>query len=278
MPQQPLQVEGDPIRLTQVVSNLLNNAAKYTEAGGRIWLTVEASAGEVVLRVRDTGVGIARDMLPKLFEMFTQVQGSVSRSEGGLGIGLSLVRSLVEMHGGSVQASSAGLGHGSEFVVRLPRLQQAPASVATPMKPPRLRKVSAQRIMVVDDNVDSAESLAMLLRLLGHEVRTACDGPTALEAARAQPPEILLLDIGLPGMNGLEVARRLRQELGLTDALLVALTGYGMEEDKRRSLEAGFNAHLVKPVDLDALHDLLVPLGGYPVKVNDQLIGGKTGP
>jgi CheY-like chemotaxis protein len=197
-------------------------------------------------------------MLPSIFEMFTQVQGSVSRSEGGLGIGLTLVRSLVEMHGGSVTALSEGLGQGSEFVVRLPLLQEPPPPApARGEQPTRTCKVPPRRILVVDDNTDAAESLALLLRLVGHEVRTAYDGPTALDVARAQPPDVVLLDIGLPGTNGLEVARRMRQNLGLTDALLVALTGYGQDEDRRRSHEAGFNAHLVKPVDLDALQKLL---------------------
>jgi PAS domain S-box-containing protein len=264
LPGQAVQVEGDPARLAQVVSNLLNNAAKYTEEGGRIWLTVEPASErrrrprEVLLRVRDTGVGIAADMLPSIFEMFTQVQGSVSRSEGGLGVGLTLVRSLVELHGGSVTALSEGLGQGSEFVVRLPLLQKPPPPApAAREQPTRTRKAPPRRILVVDDNTDAAETLALLLRLIGHEVRTAYDAPTALDVARAQPPDVVLLDIGLPGTDGLEVARRLRQNLGLNDALLVALTGYGQDEDRRRSHKAGFNAHLVKPVDLDALQELL---------------------
>lgn len=259
LPECDALVEGDPARLVQVVSNLLTNAAKYTEVGGRIVLTVEASAGEAVIGVRDTGVGIAPEMLPRLFEMFTQVQGSVSRSEGGLGIGLSLVRSLVEMHGGNVQALSPGLDHGSEFVVRLPLLHELlPSAPAARVKAPPQPKVRARRILVVDDNTDGAESLARLLRLTGHDVHTAHDGPAALDAARSHPPDVVLLDIGLPGISGLETARRLRHELGLNDAFLVALTGYGQEDDKQRSLEAGFNAHMVKPVDFDALQELLV--------------------
>ena len=264
LPEQDVVVAGDPTRLTQVVSNLLNNAAKYTEEGGRIWLTVEPVSEatqrprEVLLRVRDTGVGIAADMLPRIFEMFSQVQGSASRSDTGLGIGLTLVRSLVELHGGSVTALSEGPGKGSEFVMRLPLLQDPPplAPVAGE-QPTRTREAPRRRILVVDDNTDAAETLALMLRLTGHEVRTAYDGPTALDLARAHPPDVVLLDIGLPGMNGVEVARRMRQDFGLTDALLVALTGYGQDEDRRRSQEAGFNAHLVKPVDLDALHGLL---------------------
>jgi CheY-like chemotaxis protein len=273
LPEQAVQVEGDAARLAQVVSNLLNNAAKYTEQGGRIWLTVEPASEraqetrEVLLRVRDTGVGIAADMLPNIFQMFTQVQGSVSRSEGGLGIGLSLVRSLVELHRGSVTALSEGLGQGSEFIVRLPLLEAPAPSPSAGEQRPRARKASPRRILVVDDNTDAADSLTLLLRVLGHVVRTAYDGPTALDLVRAQPPDVVLLDIGLPGTSGLEVARRMRQDLGLTDALLVALTGYGQDEDRRRSEEAGFNAHLVKPVDLDALHDLLAHA---PLQVADS--------
>jgi signal transduction histidine kinase len=258
LPGQAVWVAGDPARLVQVVSNLLNNAAKYTEEGGHIELSVEASCDQAVLRVRDTGVGIAAAMLPHVFDLFTQVQGSVSRSEGGLGIGLTLVRSLVEMHGGSVLSTSGGLGHGSEFIVRLPLLQETPAAAgAVGEQPEWTRKGPARRILVVDDNQDNAEMMALLLRLNGHEVRTAYDGPAALDSARGQPPDVVLCDIGLPGMSGLEVARLLRQDPGLKDVLLLALTGYGQDEDRLRSQEAGFNAHLVKPVDLDALQALL---------------------
>jgi CheY-like chemotaxis protein len=240
-----------------VLSNLLNNAAKFTEVGGCIELTVESSGDEAVLRVRDTGVGITADMLPRIFEMFTQVQGSVSRSAGGLGIGLTLVRSLVDMHGGSVEVHSDGPGHGSEFVVRLPLLPQAALPAVAAVEQPRPLKVPARSILIVDDNQDAAKCLALLLRIAGHEVRTAYDGLDALDLARAQPPDVVLLDIGMPGMDGLEVVRRLRQDLGLKQALLVALTGYGQEEDRRRSEEAGFDVHLVKPVDLDAIKELL---------------------
>jgi PAS domain S-box-containing protein len=257
LPEQAVWVEGDSTRLAQVLSNLLNNAAKYSEEGGRIDLTVEPSGGEAVLRVRDTGVGIAADMLSHIFEMFTQVQSSVGRSQGGLGIGLTLVRSLVELHGGSVEAHSGGLGHGSEFVVRLPLLQEAAPPAAAGAKQQRPCKVAARNVLIVDDNQDAADSLALLLRRRGQEVRTAYDGPAALDLARAQPPDVVLLDIGMPGMDGLEVARRLRLDLGLKQALLVALTGYGQDEDRRRSQEAGFDTHLVKPVDLDTLEGLL---------------------
>ncbi|HWY85663.1 MAG TPA: ATP-binding protein [Gemmataceae bacterium] len=267
LPGEAVWVEGDPIRLAQVLSNLLNNAAKYTEEGGRIDLMVEAGGGEAVLRVGDTGVGIAAEMLPHIFEIFTQVPGSVSRSEGGLGIGLTLVRKLVELHGGRVAAHSKGPGHGSEFVVRLPLLREATPLAAAEAERPRRRKMPARNVLIVDNNQDAAESLALLLRLRGHEVRTAYDGPAALDLTRACPPEVVLLDIGMPGMDGLEVARWLRQDLGLKDALLVALTGYGRKEDRRRSREAGFNAHLVKPADVRALERLMArPVfpGGEP--------------
>jgi PAS domain S-box-containing protein len=257
LPKQAVRVEGDLTRLAQILSNLLNNAAKYTEEGGRIDLTVEPSGGEAVLRVRDTGVGIAADMLPQIFEMFIQVQGSVSRSEGGLGIGLTLVRSLVEMHGGRVEAHSEGPGHGSEFVVRLPLLRETAPPAATVAEQQSLCKVPVRSVLIVDNNRDAADSLSLLLRLAGQEVRTAYDGPAALDLARARPPDVVLLDIGMPGMDGLEVARRLRQDVGLKQALLVALTGYGEDEDRRRSQEAGFNVHLVKPVDVRALERLL---------------------
>jgi signal transduction histidine kinase len=257
LPAQPVFVEADPARLAQVLANLLNNAAKYTEEGGQVWLTVEQDEGEVVFRVRDTGMGIPASMLSSVFDLFTQADRSLDRSQGGLGIGLTLVRQLVELHGGSVQAHSAGPGQGSEFVVRLPTVTAGPArppsgnGVHEPGNPGR-----CCRILIVDDNVDSAESLGLLLSVKGHDVRTVHDGATALTAARTFLPEVILLDIGLPRMDGYEVARRLRQEPGLEGVLLVALTGYGQEEDRRRSLEAGFNHHFVKPVDTQALEEL----------------------
>jgi PAS domain S-box-containing protein len=258
LPTSAVWVEADRTRLAQVVSNLLNNAAKYTEEGGRIGLTWERAGDQAVLRVRDEGVGIAAEMLPRVFDLFTQVRGSVSRSDGGLGIGLTLARSLVEMHGGWVQALSPGLGRGSEFAIYLPRLREpsAPASDAAD-EPSNVRPVSPRLILLVDDNGDAAEMLAMLLRLKGHEVRTAYDGPTALDAVRARAPDVVLCDIGMPGMDGLQVARCMREDFGLKQTLLVALTGYGQDDDRRRTQEAGFNAHLVKPVDLNELQDLL---------------------
>jgi CheY-like chemotaxis protein len=253
VPDSTLVVLGDPVRLAQVVGNLLNNAAKYTPEGGRIWLTVEGEADEVVLRVRDTGIGIPQEMLASVFELFTQVECSLDRSHGGLGIGLTLVRQLVELHGGHVQAFSAGANQGSEFVVRLPALTDG--TLALPAVPQREegRPSPSRRVLVVDDNQDAADSLAMLLRLGGHEVHVFHDGPTAVAAADAVKPEVALLDIGLPEMNGFELARRLRTHPGLTAILLVAVTGYGQDQDLRRSREAGFDHHLVKPIDPMAL-------------------------
>ncbi len=262
LPERVIEVEGDQLRLVQVVVNLLTNSAKYTEEGGRIELTLDADADLAILRVRDTGVGIAADMLPRIFDLFTQVSGQHDRSEGGLGIGLSLVRDLVDRHGGNVQATSPGLGQGSEFVVRLPLLRRAPSpppaaegrTEATAQEPSR-------RILVIDDNQESADTMAILLRVHGHEVWTAYDGPTALDLARLQPPEVVLCDVSMPGMGGLEVARRLRQDLGLCDALLVAWTGHGEQEDMQRSREAGFNAHMVKPIRLAAVRAILAREG-----------------
>ena len=257
MPQETVQIRGDETRLAQVLSNLLNNAAKFTPEGGRIWITLERAGDEALLRVRDTGIGIPAEMLSTIFDLFTQVDRSLDRSQGGLGIGLTLVRRLVEMHGGSVEAHSAGLNQGSEFIVRLPVLkqEQTPSIAGNGSVPARLIGPS-QRVLIVDDNVDSAESLAVLLRQSGHEVRTTHDGPSALDLTSSYRPEVVLLDIGLPGMDGYEVARRLKQQPGMQAVSLAAVTGYGQEEDRRRSREAGFDYHLVKPVDLAALQEV----------------------
>jgi PAS domain S-box-containing protein len=258
LPPQPLRLEADLPRLAQVLANLLNNAAKYTEEGGHIWLTVEAQEGEVLLKVRDTGIGIPADYLPHVFDLFSQEDTSLERSQGGLGIGLTLARILVKMHGGVIRVSSAGTGQGSEFVVRLPGLADLaspPQSTPSVEAPPVIFRT--RRILVVDDNVDGAATLSILLKQAGHEVQTAHNGMTALEIARQWPPQIVLLDIAMPQMSGLEVARRLRGDLGLTDVMLVAMTGFGQDEDRHRSQEAGFNAHMVKPLDLDALAILL---------------------
>ncbi len=261
LPTESLRVQADPVRLGQVLSNLLNNAAKYTEEGGRIWLSAEREGKEILLRVRDTGVGIPPHMLASVFDLFTQVDRSLDRSEGGLGIGLTLVRRLVELHAGSVQAFSAGPNQGSEFVVRLPALTAEPFPRMSSNGAGMPSAESTQhRILVVDDNVDAADSLALLLHLAGHEVRVCHDGPAAVAAAQDFHPDIVLLDIGLPGMDGYEVARRLREQEALAEALLVALTGYGQEEDLRRSQEAGFDHHLVKPVEPATLFTLFASL------------------
>ncbi len=258
LPQEPVRLRADPTRLTQVFGNLLHNAAKYTDEGGRIELTSGREGGEVVVRVKDDGMGIRPSLLPKVFGLFTQGDRSLARTEGGLGIGLTLVRSLVEAHGGTVEAFSAGEGRGSEFVVRLP---VAAGQAAAPAAPAARGEVGgaclAHRILVVDDNRDGAESLALLLRVGGHEVRTTHDGYEALETARAFRPHIVFLDIGLPRMDGYEVARRLRKEPGMEKGLLVALTGYGQEEDRQKALAAGFNVHLVKPADIDTLQNIV---------------------
>ena len=260
----PVWLEADPVRLAQVIANLLNNAAKYTEEKGRITLSAEKEVGEVVLRVRDNGVGIAPEVLPNVFELFTQDHRTLDRSQGGLGIGLTLVKGLVAMHGGSVQAFSEGPGKGSEFVVRLPAKAISGPNGGEEDHTPTSVPSAGSRVLIVDDNVDSAESLALLLTMSGHKVRTAHDGPAALEAAEAFRPEAVLLDIGLPGMDGYEVARRLRQQAGLNNTFLVAVTGYGQDEDRRRAEEAGFDAHLVKPADPVVLQQLLAGLEMNP--------------
>jgi signal transduction histidine kinase/CheY-like chemotaxis protein len=253
----PLYLDADPVRLAEIVGNLLNNASKFTVRGGRIRLTVEQDGGEAIIRVWDSGIGIASDKLPHIFDVFMQVDTSLDRPQGGLGLGLTLVKSLVELHGGTVQAYSAGIGQGSEFVVRLPIMVRTPAQA--PSKPAASESAIAtpRRILVVDDNRDSAESLATLLKLSGNETHTAFDGDEALERAAAVRPDVVLLDIGLPKMNGYEAARRIRQQPWGKSMVLVALTGWAHDEDRQKTRQAGFNAHLVKPVDLAAIRKLL---------------------
>jgi PAS domain S-box-containing protein len=258
LPQEPVRLDADPTRLEQVVVNLLNNAAKYTEPGGRIGIEVERQGDEVVLAVRDTGIGIPPAMLPRVFDIFTQVERSSDRSQGGLGIGLTLVRSLVEMHGGSVTASSTP-GEGSVFTVRLPLGEEQPEQ--SPRADVESRGGdSAARVLIVDDNADLAQSTAELLKLSGHDVQTAYDGPSAIEAARAYRPDVILLDIGLPGMDGFDVAGRLRQEQELENTVIIAISGYAEKVDRSRSREAGFDHHLVKPVDFNILLTLLAEI------------------
>jgi len=244
----------DPSRLEQVIVNLLNNAAKYTDPGGRIRLATRQEGPNVLITVKDNGIGIEPELLPKVFDMFTQVQEGSDRAQGGLGIGLTLVRSLVEMQGGEVSARSEGRGKGSEFTVKLPLAPQKRPETRAPATTEPAR--DGLRILVVDDSRDTALGLAKLLKTVGHHVSTAYDGPTAIEMARVERPNIILTDIGLPGMDGYQLARALRQELP-EEVLLIAVSGYGTEDDVRRSREAGFDRHLVKPVDFDLLNALL---------------------
>jgi PAS domain S-box-containing protein len=259
LPSEHVWVRGDLLRLAQIFANLLGNAAKYTEGAGTISLSAECEKGCVVISVRDTGIGIAPELLPRVFDLFVQGDRSVARSQGGLGIGLTLVRRLVELHGGTIRAASAGPGRGTEFVVRLPVCSEAlpPGDCPDNGATQKNLRERGQRVLVVDDNVDAAESLAMVLRLSGHEVRTAYNGPAALAEARAATPDVVFLDIGLPGMDGFDVARQIREDQGLNHLRIVAVTGYGQDEDRRRTQEAGFDFHLTKPVDPTQLDRLL---------------------
>jgi signal transduction histidine kinase len=262
LPPEPVYVEGDLTRLAQVFGNLLVNAAKYTDRGGRIWLTADRQGSDVVISVKDTGIGIPADHLPHLFEMFRQAAPTLERSQGGLGIGLALVKGLVELHGGSIEAQSDGPGKGSEFLVRLPLAFEAPMRreveemEGEPIMPRNLRC----RVLVADDNHDATLTLAMMLSYWGHEVRTAHDGQAAVELAEAFQPNVILLDIGMPKLNGYDAARRIRQHPWGQAACLIALTGWGQEEDKRRAKESGFDRHFTKPVDPSCLQKLLAEI------------------
>ena len=249
LPSEPVYLAADAARLEQILCNLLNNAAKYTDVGGQIRLEATRSNGSIEVRVSDNGVGIAPEMLPRVFELFIQASRSIDRSQGGLGIGLTLVKNLVSLHGGTVEAHSEGEGKGSTFTVRLPSVPSTARSQAVAANRGVDHTTTPQRILVVDDNRDAALTLAMLLRASGHTVTTALTADDALSAAAAERPEVVLLDIGLPKMSGLELARRLRQELQLTEAKIIAITGYGQEDDRHKSFEAGCDAHLVKPVN-----------------------------
>jgi CheY-like chemotaxis protein len=257
LPEEPLWLEADPGRLAQVVTNLLHNAAKYSDEGGRVTLTARREGHQCVLRVRDQGVGIAPDLLPRVFDLFTQAERSLDRAQGGLGIGLALVKRLVELHGGAVEAHSGGPGQGSEFVVRLPLPLGVEGGTPTPTAQGAARAERPLRVLVVEDNADAAATLGVLLRLYGHEAQVAPCGPTALEMAAAFRPEVVLLDIGLPGLDGFQVAQRLRERPDTKEVVLVAMTGYGQESDRRRAREAGFDHFLVKPVDPAELERLL---------------------
>jgi CheY-like chemotaxis protein len=249
LPDRAVHVNADRTRLAQVFANLLNNSAKFSEPGQRISISLAREGDHATVRVRDSGAGIEPRDLPKIFDMFRQAEIGGSRSRGGLGIGLSLVKRIVEMHGGGVEARSAGLGHGSEFIVHIPAIEahQQPAAAVT--RAEALAKVLRRRILVVDDNTDAAESLAALLAINGHETRLAHDGLRAVEEAAAFQPDVVFLDIGMPALDGHETARRIRQQPWGKHMVLVALTGWGQSEDRRRSREAGFDHHLVKPAD-----------------------------
>jgi PAS domain S-box-containing protein len=257
LPPTPIYLHADPTRLAQVIGNLLNNACKFTNKGGHISLTVEQVDSQAIVRVRDPGIGIAADQLPRIFDMFMQIDTSLERSVSGLGLGLTLVKNLVEMHNGTVEVNSDGIGKGTEFVVRLPIM--AGATKPSPPEPPTSEssRTTARRILVVDDNRDSAESLAMLLKLTKNDTHTAYDGLEAVEAAATWKPDVILFDIGLPKLNGYEACRRIREQPWGRGMIMVALTGWCQQEDRQRSSEAGFDGHLVKPVDLAALTQLL---------------------
>ena len=257
LPGQPVMVNADMIRLAQVFSNLLNNAAKYTDSGGRIEFSVAAIGAQAVVSVKDSGIGIPADMLPHIFEMFTQVDRHLHRSQGGLGIGLTLVKRLVEMHGGSIEARSLGSDQGSEFLVRLPVVSHAIPATNDPPAAKQITNGAALRILVVDDNEDSAVSLGKLLKILGNDIRIAHDGLAAIEAAEGFRPAVMLLDIGMPKLNGYDVCRNIRQQPWGGAMVLIALTGWGQEDDRQRTKEAGFDYHLVKPVEADNLIKLL---------------------
>ncbi|HSN98166.1 MAG TPA: ATP-binding protein, partial [Candidatus Nanopelagicales bacterium] len=259
-PTEPVHLDADTTRLAQVFSNLLSNAAKYTPEGGRIRLGAELHGGEIVVSVQDDGVGIPPGMHQRIFDMFMQVDTSLERSQGGLGIGLTIAKRLVEMHGGTIGASSDGRDQGCEFTVRLPVAAGEAAPVERAEEPAPSRAISL-RVLVADDNQDSAESLALLLEIMGHRVWVVHDGPEALAAARELRPDIAVMDIGMPGMSGYDVARRIRDLPELAGVVLVAMTGWGQEEDRRRSREAGFDHHLVKPVDDRMLKKIFADLG-----------------
>jgi PAS domain S-box-containing protein len=261
IPQEYIPLYGDAVRLGQIFTNLLNNAAKYTDRRGQIWLSARREGNEVVVSVRDSGIGISAPMLPKVFEMFMQADRSTNRSQGGLGIGLTLVKQLTEMHAGTVSVQSEGPGQGTEFIVRLPVAAVQPDRTKQPSVSQKPTSLPQRRVLVVDDNEDSAASMGMLLNFLGTDVQVAHDGPTALAIIESYRPDVVLLDIGMPGMDGFEVARQVRQRVDFNNIMLIALTGWGQTEDRNRTRAAGFDHHLVKPADITALQSLLTVKG-----------------
>jgi len=261
-PRSPLFVDADLTRLAQVISNLLNNACKFTERRGSIHLKVEREGNQAVIRVQDNGIGMTAEQLPRIFDMFAQADTSLERTQGGLGIGLALAKNLIELHGGSLEARSNGVGQGSEFTARIAALETSPVAVPSPDADGAHLACVSRRVLVVDDNRDAAQSVAELLRSAGHEVVTAFDGAAAVASLDRFTPDLVLLDIGLPEMNGFEVARHIREDQENRNATLVALTGWGQAQDRHRSEAAGFDAHLVKPLDLGVLTGLLQALPG----------------
>jgi CheY-like chemotaxis protein/two-component sensor histidine kinase len=270
VPSEPIWLNADAARLEQVVVNLLTNAAKYTDEAGHIWLTVLKEGDECVLRIRDTGVGITAELLPCIFDLFTQADRSLDRSQGGLGIGLALVQRLTELHNGTVEVHST-LKQGSEFIVRLPFVQGVISE--SPMVQPGVQSLRPLRVLVVDDNVDTVLSFSMLLRASGHDVQTAHDGLKAVQAAIDYHPDIVLLDIGLPGLNGYEVAKQLRAHPDLKHVVLVALTGYGQDSDRQTSSAAGFTHHLVKPARFEELQKILATVAEQVVPFRGDELG-----
>jgi signal transduction histidine kinase/ActR/RegA family two-component response regulator len=261
LPKEPIFLKADSTRLAQAISNLLNNAAKYTESHGQVWLTAERQGSDAVVRVRDSGMGISADMLPRVFDMFLQIDPEPERAQKGLGIGLTLVKRLIEMHGGSIEALSEGPGKGSEFIIRLPALIEPKLPAGSQPAVQRKRSTpSALRILVVDDNRDAAATLSMLLRIIGNEVRTAYNGLEGFTLAGEFRPQVVLLDLGLPGMNGYQVARKIRQQEWGKGMILIAVTGWGQERDRQTARESGFDHHMVKPVDPSKLMELLASL------------------
>jgi len=269
----PMTVDGDAVRLAQIFSNLLNNAAKYTRPGGQIWLSARVDGETAVVAIRDSGVGIAREMLPRIFDLFTQDRSAMDLSQGGLGIGLTLVQSLVRMHGGTVSVNSPGRGQGSEFVVKLPLIPSPAPAVEPPA--PAVSDLKRLRVLVVDDNQDATDSLARLLQHLGAEVRAVHDGASALRALETYHPSLVLLDIGMPEMDGYEVARHIRKLDPNKEMMLIALTGWGQDEDRKRSFRAGFDHHLVKPTDIAALQELINSVSRGREGPGDPGSGGK---
>ena len=271
IPEGPLWLWADPLRLEQVLNNLLTNAAKYTESGGVIQVDVESEGDDVLIRVRDNGMGIAPNMLGEIFQLFSQVDRSLERSQGGLGIGLTLARNLVQLHQGTLVAQSDGLGKGSEFVIRLPNRTCLKSETSIPTTVSSAPIAQMCRVLIVDDNVVSAESLQLIMKLWGHECRIAHTGPSAIEEVEAFEPNVVMLDIGLPGMDGYVVADELRRRPEYKEILLIAMTGYGSEENRRRSRAVGFDHHFVKPLDLDALEDLLAHFSNTLTRTSSKL-------